>query len=123
LAKGGAGNAPNRRPEQQRDTRMRLEQWARNPKCEANTVSAVHNVKMATVAERTGVAQSFGASPFALARGEEFEFNLLRDDAERLLPELVRTGVGPEADVAGVGHHRHTRLWDDLRQRDCVVAL
>ena len=27
------------------------------------------------------------------------------------------------ADVAGVGHHRHTRFWDKLRQRDCVVAL
>lgn len=82
-----------KRPENQRDTRRRFEQWASNPRCEANTVSAVHNVRMAEVAKRIDVDPSFGASPFALGRGEGFEYNLLRNDAERLLPELVRTGV------------------------------
>lgn len=27
------------------------------------------------------------------------------------------------ADVAGLGHHRHTRFWDRVRERDCVIAL
>jgi len=72
---------------------MRFEQWAKNPACVANTLSAVHNIKMAKVAQRAGVDPSFGASPFALARGERFERNLLAKDAERLIPELVRTDV------------------------------
>lgn len=82
-----------RRPEQQRNTRMRFEQWAKNPQCDANTLSAVHNVRMAKAARRAGLEPTFGASPFALARGEQFERNLLANEAERLLPELVRTGV------------------------------
>lgn len=99
------GSSPStttsRRPESTRDTRRRFEQWANNPSCSANTISAVHNVKMAKVAERAGLDPSFGASPFALARGEQFEFNLLRNDAERLLPELIRTEVLPE-DASGL---------------------
>jgi hypothetical protein len=75
---------------------LRFEQWANNPGCEANTMSAVHNVKMANVAVRAGVTPTFGASPFALARGEQFEFNLLRDDAARLLPALIESGVLPD---------------------------
>ena len=51
---------------------------------------------MPKVAARAGVEATFGASPFALGRGEQFEFNLLKDEAERLRPELVRTGVLPE---------------------------
>jgi len=94
---GGARTArPKPRPENQRDTRQRFEQWANNPGCEANTLSAVHNVKMAAVAKHLGIDPSFGASPFALARGEQFEFNLLRDGAARLIPELERTEVLPE---------------------------
>jgi hypothetical protein len=81
------------RPENQRDTRRRFEQWAENPRCEANTISAVHNIKMVKVAERAGVAPSFGASPFALTRGNNFEASLLDEGAERLLAELVRTKV------------------------------
>lgn len=88
--------AAKRRPEQNRDTRRRFEQWAQNPACEANTMSAVHNVKMAKVAERAGFEPSFGASPFALFRGDQFERNLLNNNGERLFPELVRTGVLPE---------------------------
>src|SRR4051794_23289412 len=96
MTKADVAGAGRRRPEKSRDTRLRFEQWAKNPVCEANTMSAVHNVKMAKVAESVGVAPSFGASPFALGRGEQFEFNLLNNSAERLLPELYRTGVLPE---------------------------
>lgn len=74
-----------------RDTRRRFEQWASNPRCGANTVSAVHNVKMTDVAKRAGVRSSFGASPFALGHGEQFERNLLANEAERLLRQLRRT--------------------------------
>jgi hypothetical protein len=93
---GGQTAQAKRRPERSRDTRVRFEQWAKNPQCEANTLSAVHNVKMAKVAEHAGVDPSFGASPFALFRGDQFERNLLNKDAERLIPELIRTGVLPE---------------------------
>jgi hypothetical protein len=80
-----------------RDTRLRFEQWASNPTCAANTLSAVHNVRMARVAQRAGMTPSFGASPFALVRGQRFEADLLADGAARLLPELRRTGVLPDA--------------------------
>lgn len=76
-----------------RDTRRRFEQWASNPQCHANTVSAVNNVKMVDVAKRAGVRSSFGASPFALGHGEQFERNLLANDAERLIRELRHGGV------------------------------
>ena len=75
--------AARKRPDQRRDTRLRFEQWAKNPVCQANTMSAVHNIKMHKVAEQA---------------------------VER-------------ADVAGLGHHRHTRFWQQLTERDCVVAL
>ena len=84
------------RSEGSRDTRRRFEQWASNPTCNANTVSAVHNVRMDKVARRAGVTPTSGASPFALFRGNQFEANLLKNDAERLIPELVSTGVVPE---------------------------
>jgi len=64
-------------------------------------MSAVHNIKMHKVAEHAGEEATFGASPFALARGEQFERNLLANGAERLLPELVRTGILPE-DAGGL---------------------
>lgn len=34
---------------QLRDTRQRLEQWVKNPQCEANTVSAVKGISMSRV--------------------------------------------------------------------------
>ena len=36
----------------------------------ANTVSAVHNVRMSEIAKVEGYEPTFGQSPFALARGE-----------------------------------------------------
>jgi hypothetical protein len=72
---------------------MRFEQWAHNPTCEANTLSAVHNVRMAHVVAAEGGTPSFGQSPFAIARGDAFERQLFRNEAARLLPDLVRTGV------------------------------
>lgn len=93
---GTAVTKQRKRPESQRDTRRRFEQWAANPHCGANTLSAVHNIKMDNVAAHAGFKPSFGASPFALFRGDQFERNLLRDGAERLYLELQRTEVLPD---------------------------
>ncbi len=90
-----------------RNTRLRFEQWAKNPGCEANTLSAVHNVRMPDVAESAGVPVSFGQSPFALARGDQFERSILANDGERLAGELKKAGVLPD------GPHRFA----DLRLR------
>jgi hypothetical protein len=79
-----------------RNTRMRFEQWARNPTCEANTFSAVHNVRMADVARATGIKPAFGQSPFALARGQSFETSLFARGGERLNQALVESGVLPD---------------------------
>ena len=80
----------------QGNTRARFEQWAKNPVCQANTLSAVHNVRMADVARRMGYRPSFGQSVFALARGNQFERGILRDEGARLLAELIRQDVLPE---------------------------
>lgn len=79
-----------------RNPRSRFEQWAKNPDCQANTISAVHNVKMAEVAASEGMTPTMGQSPFALARGQTFERTLLRDKAERLRVALVKAEVIPE---------------------------
>ena len=42
------------RQEARRNTRGRFEQWAKNPTCEANTLSAVHNVRLDKAAEAAG---------------------------------------------------------------------
>jgi len=123
--------------ETRRDTRLRFEQWANNTKCDANVLSAVHGVPMATVARAEGLTPSMGQSPFALARGLMFEGRLFRNGAERLIPELARHGVLPEAkaeflpraeqavgrpDVAGRGHDRNLRFWRELERTNRVVA-
>ena len=53
---------------------------------------------MASVAEGEGLARSMGQSPFALARGQNFERMLFKKDGERLREELVRKGVVPDGD-------------------------
>jgi hypothetical protein len=79
-----------------RDTRARFEQWAKNPECPANTISAVHGVKMADVAKAEGLTPTMGQSPFAIARGVTFERSLLWNGAEKLRAALVKAGVIPE---------------------------
>src|ERR1043166_5448113 len=76
-----------------RDTRLRFEQWARNPACEANTLSAVHGIPMVDVARAEGGRITMGQSPFALARGMTFERGLFRGAAEQLRKALVHAQV------------------------------
>ena len=76
-----------------RDTRLRFEQWARNPACSANTLSAVHGISMAEVAKAEGGKVTMGQSPFALARGQTFERGLFQAGAESLRKELVEAEV------------------------------
>jgi hypothetical protein len=78
-----------------RNTRMRFEQWAKNPACEANTVSAVHNMRMDKVAAHEKIDTPFGQSPFAIIRGDTFERSLFAQQGERLLEGLVKKGVLP----------------------------
>lgn len=78
-----------------RDTRLRFEQWARNPSCEANTISAVLGVPMSAVAEAQGIAPTMGQSPFALAGGQGFERALFRNGAETFIADLVENEVLP----------------------------
>ena len=83
------------RQEARRNTRGRFEQWAKNPTCEANTLSAVHNVRLDKAAEKAGLDVSFGQSPFAIARGNRFEAGLFFDDAQKLRAALERRGCLP----------------------------
>jgi hypothetical protein len=53
-----------------RDTRRRFEQWAKNPLCDANAISAVLGVAMGEVVEAEGGKRTAGQSPFALANGQ-----------------------------------------------------
>jgi hypothetical protein len=83
------------------NTRARFEQWAKNPECEANTVSAVLNVRMGQVAASLGLEDKKGISPFAVTRGYLFERSLFEDDAQLLRPQLERKKVLP-ADSSGL---------------------
>ncbi|MFM8946743.1 MAG: hypothetical protein ACKOJC_08575, partial [Actinomycetota bacterium] len=77
-----------------RDTRRRFEQWVRNTGCEANLVSAVHNIKMGKVARvENPKAPREGQSVFALARGRTFEAGLVKDGGARLIEALQRHDV------------------------------
>jgi hypothetical protein len=83
------------REEARRNTRGRFEQWAKNPTCEANTLSAVHNVRLDLAAKAEGLTPSFGQSPFAIARGNRFEAGLFLDDAAKIRAALERKGCLP----------------------------
>lgn len=84
------------REEARRNTRGRFEQWAKNPTCHANTLSAVHNIRLDAAAAAAGLAPSYGQSPFALARGNTFEAGLFYDGAARLRSALEKKGGLPE---------------------------
>ncbi len=84
------------RQEARRNTRARFEQWAKNPTCPANTLSAVHNVGLDAAAREVGLIPSFGQSPFAFARGHGFEAGLFSDDAARLRSALERKQCLPD---------------------------
>lgn len=85
------------RQEARRNTRARFEQWAKNPTCDANTLSAVHNVRLDAAARTAGLTPSFGQSPFAITRGNRFEAGLFAENAARLRGALERKGCLPEA--------------------------
>lgn len=84
------------RQEARRNTRSRFEQWAKNPTCTANTLSAVHNIRLDAAARAAGLAPSFGQSPFAITRGNRFEAGLFQDDGARLRQALERKGCLPQ---------------------------
>jgi hypothetical protein len=79
----------------ERNVRFRFEQWASNPACDANTVSAVLGTRMREVAKAEGGTGTFGQSPFALARGRTFERTIFRDNAARLLQQLSGHSIVP----------------------------
>jgi len=87
------------RQEARRNTRGRFEQWAKNPTCDANTLSAVHNVRLDKAAKAIGLDVSFGQSPFAIARGNRFEAGLFWDDALKLRAALECRGCLPDTSV------------------------
>lgn len=84
------------RQEARRNTRGRFEQWAKNPTCEANTLSAVHNIRLDKAASVAGISASFGQSPFAIARGNRFEAGLFLEEAAKIRVALERKHVLPE---------------------------
>jgi hypothetical protein len=100
-----------------RDTRRRFEQWARNPECEANAASAILGVSMVDVATREGLTPNMGQSPFALQRGQRFERQLFRNDAEVLRAELEKAAVLP-AGSKGFGDFRMRQLGGSCRTLD-----
>ena len=93
--------------EDSRNTRGRFEQWVKNPQCEANSLSAVLNVKMSEVAKSIGYNPEFGQSPFAITRGFQFEAWLFKEDAKVLHSSLVKTGMLKEEE-SGLVDYRIT---------------
>ena len=72
------------------NTRVRFEQWAKNPTCEANTISAVLDVAMGQVAEKLGYENKKELPPFAIARGNQFEHYLFENEGERIVAGMRR---------------------------------
>lgn len=82
-----------------KNTRSRFEQWVKNPQCDANTLSAVLNVKMNEVAKSLGYNPEYGQSPFAITRGLQFEGWLFKNDAEVLRQSLIKTKLLSESET------------------------
>jgi hypothetical protein len=104
-----------------RDTRRRFEQWARNPTCQANTLSAVHNVPMVNIVKLEGGKPTMGQSPFAIQRGQQFERNLFRNAAATLHEALKAAGVTPDK-ASGLEDFRLTLNGGRLRSLDRAKA-
>ncbi len=83
--------------EARRNTRGRFEQWVKNPQCEANTLSAVLNVKLSDVALSLGYQPEYGQSPFAITRGLQFEGWLFKDDAKVIRESMEKVGILEES--------------------------
>jgi hypothetical protein len=66
-----------------------------DPLCQANTVSAVYAVRMSEVAVAEGYRPTFGQSPFAIARGDQFERSLFYRGAAAILAALAEKEVLP----------------------------
>jgi hypothetical protein len=118
--------AGSKKDPQHRDTRRRFEQWARNPVCEANTISAVYGIPMAEVAKREGLRPTMGQSPFAIARGQTFERGLFRDAAAELREELERAEVLPVGSSGFVDFRMRVTggpMADLDRGREATLAL
>ncbi len=88
-----------------KDTRLRFEQWVKNPTCEANVVSAVAGVRMDKVAISEGLKPTFGQSPFAITRGNSFERALLDKQADSLIEALCREDALPSG-ASGLADYR-----------------
>jgi hypothetical protein len=86
------------KPGTRRDLRRRIDQFVANPRCDANVRAVVHDVSMRDVARRDLPADHpslrEGQSPFALARGVQFE-KALYAPPTRILEALVKAGVLP----------------------------
>jgi hypothetical protein len=98
-----------------RNTRMRFEQWAQNPLCQANTVSAVYAVRMSEVAVAEGYRPTFGQSPFAIARGDQFERSLFYRRRSSRTCQASRTSLSGWSASHRDPHHAADRA--DLRPR------
>ncbi|HPW20029.1 MAG TPA: hypothetical protein PLE61_04365 [Vicinamibacterales bacterium] len=109
------------RDDSHRDTRRRFEQWARNPQCQANVISAVHNIPMARVAEQETGRSTMGQSPFAIARGQAFEKSLFRNGGRLLLEALKRSRVLPD-EAAGLADFRMRMHGGTCRNLDEALA-
>lgn len=110
-----------KRDRARRETRRRFEQWARNPECHANVVSAVHNVKMGVAARKENPnAPREGQSVFALERGVTFEGSLVANGAERLLKALQDAQVVSPTST-NFEDHRTTSNGGPLSSLDVAV--
>lgn len=91
-----------------RDVRRRIEQFAANPACEANMLSAVHDIPIEAVARAHGLTPKVGQSVFAILRGQVFERSLFDEEAGRLRRALVEKKVLP-ANASGFVDLRITK--------------
>jgi hypothetical protein len=89
--------------------------------CQANTLSAVHNVPMAEVAKRDGATPTMGQSPFAIARGLAFERSLYRTGGRAMFIALQEAGVVPSG-ASGLADFRLRMNGGKLHRLDDALA-